>query len=87
LTFNLVGTGPSGLDPTNLRVDPLFVNAAAGDFRLRNTAAGDPVESPAVDAGGVPSATVCPGLPGEPCLDGMTATHDGGADLGPADLG
>jgi len=73
--------GRIGQEPTawsNLSVVPAFVNAAAGDFRLRQEAAGDGVTSACVDAG---SGTI-----GAVDISGSTR-RDGVADAGVADLG
>ena len=55
--------------------DPLFATGPEGDFYLQHTAAGEPQTSPCVDAGD--PATVPFG----------TTRTDGGADVGPVDLG
>ncbi len=72
----------SGQEPTvwsNVRgEDPLFVDAAAGDFRLAQRAAGQAEDSPAVDRGSGDVAT----------LDiGGSTRSDGAPDAGVADLG
>src|SRR5690606_18129535 len=66
---------PSGVKthPSNLSVDPAFVDAAGGNFALQQLAAGDGTQSPLVDAG---SATV-----GTADIDGSTRS-DGADDIG-----
>lgn len=59
--------------------DPLFVDAAAGDFRLQQTAAGQAATSPAVDAGGMSAAAAG--------MDRMTTRTDGVPDRGVVDIG
>ncbi|GIW91607.1 MAG: hypothetical protein KatS3mg109_2039 [Pirellulaceae bacterium] len=56
-----------------------FVDESAGNFRLRQRAAGQSSTSPAVDAGGVDVEAAG--------LSGLTTRSDGVADTGPADLG
>jgi len=67
--------------------DPYFVDADNGDFRLSQFASGQPVQSAAVDAGGLPAADVCiPGSPGD-CMDDLTTRTDSVPDTGMVDLG
>jgi len=72
----------SGQEPTVwanlLGVDPLFVNAAGGDFRLQQVAAGQASNSPAVGAGSGDVASRD--------ISGSTRS-DGAGDDGMADLG
>jgi hypothetical protein len=59
--------------------DPLFVAGPAGDFYLSQLAAGQVVDSPALDAGNVTAA--------EAGLDALTTRTDLGPDSGALDLG
>jgi parallel beta-helix repeat protein len=59
--------------------DALFVRPADDDFHLSQYSAGQPVISPAVDAGGIDAAAAG--------LAGMTTRTDGGTDTGAVDLG
>jgi len=60
----------------NIDADPRFVTGAQGDYYLSQTAAGQSVQSPCVDAGD----------PADPAPDGTTRT-DGVPDAGRVDLG
>jgi len=83
---NLFGNGlPIFSEPENPPVvwslvpgDPAFVDRDAGVYALRQVAAGQAADSPAVDAAGV--------RPGRARIKGSTRT-DGVADAGMADLG
>jgi len=85
--YNLVGTTNTTLDGTNLRDDPLFVDAEGHDFRLSHIAAGQPADSPAVDTGGAPASAVCTDPDGSLCLDTLTTRTDLVPDAGPVDIG
>ncbi len=62
-----------------LGVDPLFVNPDAGDFHLSQTAAGQSISSPAVDAGDQSAAAAG--------MDTKTTRSDNVADRNRVDLG
>ncbi len=78
----LIQTGPL------LTADPLFADGPGGDYHLSQTAAGQPADSPALDAGSDPAATICfDGLDETICLGGLSTRSDGVADAGIVDLG
>ncbi|RJP74577.1 MAG: T9SS C-terminal target domain-containing protein [Candidatus Zixiibacteriota bacterium] len=60
----------------NIAADPLFVSGPLGDYYISQTAAGQPVQSPCVDAGD----------PHSPLIAGTTRT-DGSPDAGIVDMG
>ena len=63
----------------NINIDPQFVSASGDDFHLKNTAAGQTVNSPCIDAGGNPAQ-----------LHGLfkyTTSTLGTPDMGVVDLG
>lgn len=87
LHHNLVFANPTAYETSsdakpvgwaNLSQDPLFRDSDAGDFRLQQLAAGDPFQSPAVDAGS--------GTTSESYISGTTRV-DGVIDQAIADLG
>lgn len=63
----------------NFSADPLFVPGPAGDYYLSQTAAGQGVNSPAVDAGSDTAVNLG--------LDTMTTRSDEGLDIGIVDIG
>jgi len=63
----------------DLLLDPLFVDSAAGNFRLSQQAAGQLVTSPAVDAGGMSALAAG--------MSTLTTRTDGVADAGIVDIG
>ncbi|MCH7840064.1 MAG: hypothetical protein IID38_07495, partial [Planctomycetes bacterium] len=63
----------------NFGADPLFVPGPAGDYYLSQTAAGQGVDSPAVDAGSDTAVNLS--------LDTMTTRSDEGSDIGIVDIG
>jgi predicted outer membrane repeat protein len=72
-----IGSIPGGSN--NIYGDPLFVSGPLGMLYLSQTAAGQPHDSPAVDAGSVPAASVG--------LDVLTTRTDNVGDAGVVDLG
>ncbi|MEM7262696.1 MAG: right-handed parallel beta-helix repeat-containing protein [Planctomycetota bacterium] len=74
VVFSSVEGGFPGF--ANIDADPLFVSGSLGDFYLSQIAAGDPAQSPAVDAGD----------PALPIISGSTRT-DHAPDTGVVDLG
>lgn len=83
IEHNIVPPWPRGLPASNWWADPVLV----GDARLSQLAAGQPAQSPAVDAGDVPASAACHPLPGFGCLSDLTTRTDGIRDEGIADLG
>jgi parallel beta-helix repeat protein len=68
----LPGTG-------NIQSNPLFINAAGGDFHLSQILSGQASNSPAIDAGSDTAANIG--------LDTRTTRTDGGVDVGTVDMG
>jgi len=86
VTFSNVEGGYGGTG--NIDADPLFVAGTDGCYALAQIAAGQPVDSPCVDAGSGPAVGVCfTGLGGTICLDGLTTRIDGLGDDGTVDMG
>jgi len=80
------GTVSTG--PTDVAVDPLFAAGEGGGYYLSHTSAGQDHTSPCIDAGLLPSASVCwPDVAGDACLDTTTTRTDGVEDSAAADLG
>jgi predicted outer membrane repeat protein len=74
--------------PRNIDADPLFV--ADGDFGycLSQVDAGQPADSPCVNAGDGPGSTTCITLPdGDLCMDALSTRTDGVYDAGVVDMG
>jgi len=68
--------------------DPLFAAGPAGDYLLAQTAAGQPADSPALDAGSDLATNICTSGGDETiCLDTLTTRTDQGTDSGTVDLG
>ncbi|MFC1890088.1 nitrous oxide reductase family maturation protein NosD [Thermodesulfobacteriota bacterium] len=63
-------------DESNIDVDPLFVSGELGDFYLGHIAAGDPTDSPCIDAGTGPAEEI-----------GGTTRTDHVDDIGTVDMG
>lgn len=77
---NYVGVAdPTGTNG-NLSADPLFVQGPYVPYFLSQVAAGQPANSPAVDAGSAPATTL-------PYYEYLTTRTDSGRDTGMADLG
>ncbi|MFH1419050.1 MAG: Ig-like domain-containing protein [Planctomycetota bacterium] len=77
-----IDVGPSGSllwGAGNLDAEPLFVNGPLGSLYLSQVAAGQPAESPCVDAGSDTAANLG--------LDTLTTRADETADTGTVDLG
>jgi len=72
----------------NINADPLFISGLLGDWYLGQTAAGQPADSPCLDAGSGSAATTCYDLVGDPtCMDTLTTRTDQELDGGTVDLG
>ncbi len=68
--------------------DPLFVSGPDGDYYLSHTAAGQPTDSPCIDAGDMTAADVCcKGADGTVCMDDLTVRTDSAGDAAAVDLG
>lgn len=70
---------PRGADLTELMMDPFFLDPTAGDFRYQQTTAGEPNDSPAVDAGSDTAAHFG--------INDKTTRSDNAPDTGVVDLG
>jgi predicted outer membrane repeat protein len=81
ITYSDVQGGYPGTG--NIDADPLFVRGPLGAYYLSQTAAGQPADSPCVDAGDSP---VGPSFPGGPSVFGTTRT-DLVPDAGIIDMG
>ncbi len=74
------GTGEPWFDPaTCIDADPLFVGGPLHEYYLSQTAAGQAVDSPCVDAGSDTAASLG--------LEHLTTRRDGGLDEGIVDMG
>jgi len=83
---NVEGGGGGGTG--NIDADPLFTSGPHGDYYLSQTTAGQPVDSPCLDAGSDPASAVCATLPdGDHCLSDRSTRSDGHLDTGQADMG
>jgi len=71
--------GWDGLGEGNFDADPLFVTGALGEYYLSQTAAGQPEDSPCVDAGSI--------LAVEAGVADKTTRTDGSPDTGVVDIG
>jgi len=72
----------------NISADPHFCDGPAGPWYLGRTAAGQPADSPCLDAGSTAAELICfTGAAGESCLAGLTTCSDQRADDGTADMG
>jgi len=68
--------------------DPLFVAGLAGDYCLSQVAAGQPADSPCLDAGSTAAASACyPSADGSVCMGGLSTRTDQQPDAGQVDLG
>jgi predicted outer membrane repeat protein len=68
--------------------DPMFVEGPCGGNYMAHLAAGDPADSPAIDAGSRPAENACyPDFAGETCLSTLTTRRDSEPDQGTVDLG
>ncbi len=74
--------------PGNMEADPLFISGPLGDYYLSRTAAGQPVDSPCLDAGNMSAADICfEDIEGIVCLNELTTRIDGVPDEGAVNLG
>ncbi len=72
----------------NIFADPVFVAGSGGGFYLSHLAAGDPTDSPAIDAGHAEAETECyESSSGQVCMDELTTRTDDLTDSGPVDMG
>jgi len=72
----------------NIDTDPLFVADGEFGYCLSQVAAGQPVDSPCVDAGSGPASNTCITLSdGDHCLDTRSTRTDNYIDLGTVDMG
>ncbi len=72
----------------NISENPEFATGPDGPCYLRNIAAGQPVDSPCIDAGSGQSADICFEMDGlNICMDVMTTRTDSGSDTGVVDMG
>jgi hypothetical protein len=84
--FNNIEAGPT--TNGNIDADPLFCSGPDGDHYLGQQAAGQPADSPCLDAGSDPADLVCSPLPGNvPCIGLCTSRTDRVNDTGQADMG
>jgi len=69
-------------------MDPLFVSGPTGDFYLSHTTAGQPSDSPCIDAGSGPSSGICfSSYSGDVCMSDLTSTTDQSPDIGIVNMG
>jgi hypothetical protein len=72
----------------NIGADPLFTSGPKGDYYLSQVAAGQPANSPCLDAASDLAENVCAAGPdGDTCLGDRTTRSDGHLDAGQADMG
>lgn len=71
-----------------ISADPLFVTGPVGDHYLSQMAAGQGADSPCLDTGSQPAATVCYTVGTDPvCLDSKSTRTDELSDAGTVDMG
>ncbi len=72
----------------NIDLDPLFVVGPEGDYYLSSEEAGQPEDSPCIDAGGQDAQDVCFTAVGETlCMNELTTVAGGETDSGIVDMG
>ncbi len=72
----------------NIDIDPIFVSASVGDKLLSHIEAGQPWNSPCIDAGSSPAINVCFNSPDAAiCMNELTTRTDEITDNGTVDMG
>ncbi len=80
VSYSNIGDGDFAGSNGNISADPLFVRGPLHDYYLSQTAAGQPADSPCVDAGSAAAVAFLG-------LDGLTTRTDGAPDDTSVDMG
>lgn len=72
----------------NINTDPLFTAGSDGAYYLSHISSGQFADSPCINAGSEPAASICYSIPSrEICMDELTTRTDDVTDSGTVDLG